>query len=261
MRDGVKVVAVVLFALILGALLGIIGHREWARRHVPSPPVPVVGCKEESANRRMPWEAFRAGDPDFLGRIYPSTVAIRGYGPYVGSRLEAWGSGVVVAPNIIVTAAHVVSSASRLVVSPCEFLDTAGPSHIVDCAGSYTADALDWSDWKDIALLRLRIPDDKMFVPAPIGNVEELQVGDWLWRIGQDTVALASGPLISRTSDELQVLMPTQPGASGGPLFDRFGRLVGIVIGYTDEGLVAVAAPVTTVEEMLRKPTVELPTP
>ncbi|MBY0398724.1 S1C family serine protease [Myxococcota bacterium] len=140
------------------------------------------------------------------------------------------GSGVLLGRDgRVLTAAHVIQQADHIEV---EFFD--GQKIFARVVAAAPA--------ADIAMLELeRVPDGA--VPARLGDSDEVEPGDPVFAIGAPYGArhsLAAGWISARRSspsiaENLSVLelfqidMSLYHGNSGGPLFDREGRVVGIV--------------------------------
>ncbi|MCL4819181.1 MAG: trypsin-like peptidase domain-containing protein [Vicinamibacteria bacterium] len=127
------------------------------------------------------------------------------------------GSGVVVAPGLVVTNRHVVQGATSV------RLQQAGRTR--------TAHVLEQHATHDLALLRapLKAP------PASIRASKELAVGERVFAIGapQGLELSISDGLVAQLRPEagsvrIQTTAAISPGSSGGGLFDERGALVGI---------------------------------
>lgn len=127
------------------------------------------------------------------------------------------GSGVVVAPGLVVTNRHVVQGAASV------RLQQAGRTR--------TAHVLERHATHDLALLRapLKAP------PASIRASKELAVGERVFAIGapQGLELSISDGLVAQLRPEagsvrIQTTAAISPGSSGGGLFDERGALVGI---------------------------------
>jgi serine protease Do len=151
--------------------------------------------------------------------------ALPGAGPERAPR-RGLGSGVIIdASGIALTNAHVVGGASEVDVT---MLD--GTKHRAKVVGA---------DKKtDLAVLRLEAAG-KRFPFLPLGNSDEVQVGDWVLAVGspfglQATVTsgivsakarqIGAGPY----DDYLQTDAAINPGNSGGPLVNMRGEVIGI---------------------------------
>ena len=164
---------------------------------------------------------------------------------------QSLGSGVVVdASGLILTNAHVVKGVDVL--------------HIRTPEGDDLEAKIIGTD-PDVDLALLRASDSRGLKPAPLGDSNRLQVGEWVVAIGNPlglhhTVTAGILSAKARTLDDsgveyLQTDAAISPGSSGGPLFDLSGRIVGINVGILSTsgqnvGL-NLAIPVSVVKEVL----------
>lgn len=159
----------------------------------------------------------------------------------------AYGSGVVVAENAVVTNCHVMRATKQPWVSRGE--------------DSYSITAVRADAWHDLCLVTTH---NLPFKPVPRGNSLSLTRGQEITAIGHSNGAPA--PLTSR--GEIQGLYPTPSGnmirssakflmgASGSGLFDMQGRLVGINTFKTAGrgGSIHFALPVEWLETLEKMP-------
>lgn len=144
-----------------------------------------------------------------------SVVMIRGYNDHGGL---AYGSGVVVGENKILTNCHI-------------FRSTAAP-WVTRGEDSYQIDSVQADRWHDLCLLSAKVP----FTPSPLGNNVGLKKGQEVLSIGHSNGVLApitsygtikstydfdSGKVIRSSAKFLM-------GASGSGIFDLDGNLLGI---------------------------------
>lgn len=138
------------------------------------------------------------------------------------------GSGVLVSPDEVLTAAHVVQAANKVLV---EFAsgEQVGATIVASSPNS------------DVALLRLDEPAPT--APVLIGDSDEALVGDQILVVGAPlgqahtlTVGYISARRTSRglsgtggEVDFLQTDAAINPGNSGGPMFNLRGEVIGIV--------------------------------
>lgn len=134
-----------------------------------------------------------------------------------------------------------------------------------DDQSSYTAKLVGIAPEKDLAVLRVDAPADKLF-PLPLGESGNLRVGQDSYAIGNPFgldhtlttgVISALGREIESATrlpikDVIQTDAAINPGNSGGPLLDSAGRLIGVNTAiYSPSGAYAgigFAIPVDTVK-------------
>ncbi|HET8655495.1 MAG TPA: trypsin-like peptidase domain-containing protein [Longimicrobiaceae bacterium] len=149
------------------------------------------------------------------------------------------GSGIIVQSNgIVITNEHVVHGATQIVVTLPDGRD-------------FDADVVGTDALTDLAVLRLRLPaGKKVSLPtAPLGNSDNLLVGEWAVAIGNPlgfylanteptvTVGVISGTgrnIIPSSDDRgyyldmIQTDASINPGNSGGPLVNALGQVIGV---------------------------------
>jgi S1-C subfamily serine protease len=171
---------------------------------LPLPPDPVVRAAVAAAGQ--------------------STLKIEG----IGCSAIQEGSGFVVAPDLVVTNAHVVAGVSRPVV--------------IDKAGTHRATAVLFDPKMDVAVLRtsgLREPSLRLF-PGIVGRGAEGAAlgypGGGPFR-AVPAVVLSELPAVGRdiygrsliARDVYQLRAEIRPGNSGGPLVRADGTVVGVI--------------------------------
>lgn len=149
-------------------------------------------------------------------------------------QVKAMGSGLVVnEEGYVITNAHVVENASEIKVTAPD-------------GKEYDAELIEVSSHQDLALLKLksgRIP------PAPLGNSNEVIIGEWAIALGnpfgylledpKPTVTVGVVSAVNRSiragSSEgreyrnmIQTDAAINPGNSGGPLVNAEGEVIGI---------------------------------
>lgn len=186
------------------------------------------------------WSGAARADPADIAAASRSVVRIVVFSQADPGYPIGHGSGVVVAPNLILTNAHVVDEDS---------FETRISLTIVPSEGSrtYDAEVIDRSPGNDLALIRLR--DGARLPPIAFysGAIED---GSDVFAIGYPGgVDIASGqnaddmlrPEVpvktkgtvsaGRSAKDFETLLHTAPigaGNSGGPLVDACGRVLGI---------------------------------
>ena len=141
----------------------------------------------------------------------------------------ASGTGLLIDNKYVLTASHVIDDADEILV---EFSDDAPIK-----ANVYKKNAEE--DW---AVLKL----DTECNALPVSFAQEIQLGDKVYTLGFPTASLlgksikyADGSVSALTgmmnnTNTFQFSAPIQPGNSGGPIFDKDGRVVGIVLSCLD---------------------------
>jgi putative serine protease PepD len=228
------------------------GHRRWllAPLVVAALAAPLMGCGRSGADSGtppattggVPAAMALANQPDSLQqqfvalvkRVSPSVVQIR--------TTQALGSGVVFdGRGDIVTNAHVVAGASRVVVTLAS-----GESHPATVVGRDLGN--------DLAVIRLSGGQPR---PATFADSSQLQVGDIALALGNPLglrssvtqgIVSAIGRRVSEsnsvTLSTIQTSAEINPGNSGGALVDLSGRVIGIpTLAAVDPEMGGSAAP------------------
>jgi len=179
--------------------------------------------------------------PAFSARVYrviqPSLVLIQTQAPGVNGKLEhGLGSGIVIDDSgDILTSLHVVAQANDIQLT---FADGTQSS----------AQVIVEQPENDIAVLRAsQLP--AQLVPATLGNPNAMRVGDEAFVVGNPFglySSLSAGVIsgFERSfqppdSDQklqglIQIDAAVNPGNSGGPLLNRNGQVIGIVVGIVN---------------------------
>ena len=200
----------------------------------------VVNIQTERATGRgrgSPEELFE----EFFGRKRPRR------GPRY--RPDSTGSGFILSKDgYIATNHHVIEGADRIVAILNDGTELEG---VVVGTDSKT----------DLALIK--VETDKPLPTAPLGDSNQIRVGDWVMAIGNPfgldhtvTVGILSakgrninaGPY----DDFLQTDASINPGNSGGPLIDIQGRVIGIntAINAAGQGI-GFAIPINMAKDLL----------
>jgi serine protease Do len=172
-----------------------------------------------------------------------------GQDPGSGGDRRGSGSGCIIQPDgYVVTNNHVIADADQIEV-------------VLKDGRVYTAAVVGRDAFTDLAMLKIDTDED---LPAvPLGDSDQLAVGQWVMAIGspfgltQSVTAgivsakgrvIGSGPY----DDFIQTDAAINPGNSGGPLVDLSGTLVGInsAIVATGHGI-GFAIPVNLAKEVL----------
>jgi S1-C subfamily serine protease len=183
--------------------------------------------------------------PAFSARVYrviqPSLILIQTKSTNAeGEEGEGLGSGVLISDQgDILTALHVVADTSDITVTFADGTET-------------HAEVVIEQPENDIAILRAdQLPEQ--LVPAVLGSLNSVGIGDEAYVVGHPyglyssmSAGVISGfnrafkPTTSHQELEglIQIDTAVNPGNSGGPLLNRYGQVIGVVIGLanpTDE--------------------------
>ena len=148
-------------------------------------------------------------------------------------RMDAYrsvGTAFAIAPNRYVTAAHVIALGTGSQFGPPALRDGTGKVYAID-------QVLQYSDREDFVVFSLREPPKQAqhlkAGPKPALNDVVFAVGNAL---GQGVV-IRDGVYTSESPEEqdgkwnwLRFTAAASPGNSGGPLVDRRGQLVGVIL-------------------------------
>ncbi len=148
-----------------------------------------------------------------------------GPGPKKGFKQRSLGSGFIInRDGYILTNNHVVENADEILVK-------------LDTDKEYKAKIIGRDPKTDIAVIKIEdVPD---LVAAPLGNSDQLRVGEWVVSIGNPFglehsitagIVSAKGRYIGQGSYDqfIQTDAAINPGNSGGPLINLRGEVVGI---------------------------------
>jgi S1-C subfamily serine protease len=197
-------------------------------------PIPAANVSQTSSGI-SPAAIYRNDAPGVVLITATSTSSspdpVDPFAPDQSQKSVAIGSGFVAdATGHVYTNAHVVLGASSVKVA---FSD----------GGSFNAKVLGADKSTDVAVLQVEGAPASELHPLPLGSLSSVHVGDPVVAIGnplneQSTITSGIVSQINRTIDSLQ---PRQQiynviqtdaainhGNSGGPLIDRFGRVIGI---------------------------------
>ena len=176
--------------------------------------------------------------PSYSTQVYqiiqPSLVLIQtNYTGENGEQEDGLGSGVVINDSgDILTSLHVVEGGGEIEILYADGTRANG-------------EVIAAQEENDIAVLGSdRLPE--VLIPAILGNPNAMQVGDEAFAVGNPfgLYSSVSAGVISgfgRTfqpegrdrmlDDLIQIDAAVNPGNSGGPLLNRYGQVVGIVVG------------------------------
>jgi S1-C subfamily serine protease len=224
-----RLVTLAAIALVLGALIAACGGtrerrqggiaaestaRAFALEASPTA-TPMTQTATPAASPSPSGSAARTcDDPSAAARIRPSVV-----------RIEAgrdMGTGVIVAPDLVITAEHVVETVQSVRLALADGRTAA-------------ATVLARRPQQDLALLRVSASG---LIPAAWGDDRALRPGQPLLALGfaldiPGEPSLTGGRFSAHRTEKgvdlIQTDAPLNPGNSGGPIFTQCGEVVGIV--------------------------------
>ena len=178
--------------------------------------------------------------PDLAGRV----EQVRGSVVHVAKVGVCQGSGFIVAPDIVVTAKHVTDG------TPGTYKVT------LDDGTVYGVKAVVEDRQYDIAFLQLDLPAGCVLSPVRLADLSDVRVGDAVFIVGSPYGELNSvtlGILSAKQRDidcwhiAFQTDSTAAPGSSGGPVFDEYGRVIGVLVGGI-EATINYAVPVNLID-------------
>ena len=183
--------------------------------------VEVTRAIRPAGQSRMKWRRPGMELPEFFRHFW----SMPGFAIPELPRTEGVGSGFIIdSSGVIVTSHHVVKGADSVTVT-------------LQDGRKLEAEVVGVDPKTDLALLE--VDTDVALPVVEFGDSDRTRIGDWVVAVGNPfglggTVTagivsgrgrdIGSGPY----DDFLQVDAPINRGSSGGPLFDRTGRVVGV---------------------------------
>ncbi|MEW6322863.1 MAG: trypsin-like peptidase domain-containing protein, partial [Acidobacteriota bacterium] len=157
---------------------------------------------------------------DLVKQVTPAVVYVATFD--AAGQQDGLGSGFVVdASGLIVTNLHVIAGSHAVTVKMSD-------GEVYD-----RVEVLDFDARRDLAVLRIRA--FKKLPTVPLADSDAVAVGEEAVAVGnpnglEHTVSagLISGSRQWEGYRLLQISVPISPGSSGGPLFDRAGRVIGV---------------------------------
>jgi S1-C subfamily serine protease len=228
-RRGLPIAAIVLNIVLAGLLIRVLSNRpdQMSDRDI----LEVVANALASAT---PPPAFST---HVYQAIQPSLVLIQTQGTDIDdTERRSLGSGVIInQQGDILTSLHVVQGAGEILLTFADGTESSGQV-IVE------------QPENDIAVLGAsQLP--LVVIPATLGNPGAMRVGDEAFAVGNPfglyssmSAGVISGfgrsfqPADSdvRLHDLIQIDAAVNPGNSGGPLLNRAGQVIGIVVGIVN---------------------------
>ncbi|MEM6426610.1 MAG: trypsin-like peptidase domain-containing protein [Cyanobacteria bacterium P01_D01_bin.128] len=164
------------------------------------------------------------------------------------------GSGFVIdSRGNVLTNAHVVNGADRVIVTLKDGRQFDG-----------TVEGFD--ELTDLAVVKIEADRDEALPIAPLGNSDQVEVGDWAIAVGNplgldNTVTLGIVSTLKRSSatvgipnkrlDFIQTDAAINPGNSGGPLLNQDGEVIGINTAIRADAMgIGFAIPINKAKEI-----------
>jgi len=201
------------------------GFADVAERVAPAVVNVTVVATDTPAPQRRMHPRLPEGAPmdEFFKRFFEQPDLP--HGAPGGPRMQGAGSGFLIDPTgLVVTNNHVIDGANEITVT-------------LNDASKHKAKVLGRDEKTDVALLKIEVGHPLPFVD--LGDSKSTRVGDWVLAVGNPfglggsvTAGIVSargrdinsGPY----DDYIQIDAPINRGNSGGPLFDGFGRVIGV---------------------------------
>jgi hypothetical protein len=170
---------------------------------------------------------------------------------------DTTGTGCILTTNgCILTCEHVLNGGKKFVVT--RFRLDKKTYRLVPLKRHFVGQVIFADKKLDIAVLKVDKPP-RGLKPITFGNSDLLKNGMALYRIGRDVIPLSSGYVIGFGYDfimpSVKVGMLAAPGASGGPLCDNNGAMLGMIQRAqpdAEEPPYACALPLQTIIQRLR---------
>lgn len=140
----------------------------------------------------------------------------------------ATGSGILIAPGIVLTNFHVVQGG----YSYCVHLEN-------DPTAYRTDELLKYHNTHDLALLRIACTGQPipLYCGGPLARGQEVvAIGSPLGLFNSVSDGIISGFRQIEEKSMIQFTAPTSPGSSGGALLNRYGQLIGVITGAFRDG-------------------------
>ncbi|MCE2882676.1 MAG: trypsin-like peptidase domain-containing protein [Planctomycetaceae bacterium] len=168
------------------------------------------------------------------------------------------GSGVILSRDgYAITNAHVVQGETNLRAT----VWFAQPDGTLKRTDIDDVELVAINNQVDLALVKLKHPDGKDFVFAPVQDAEKLEIGQSVFAIGnplglERTLTQGVVSTTQRNFDGLTYIQtdtPINPGNSGGPLFNTKGEVIGITnMGILGGEALGFAIPARYVKDFIR---------
>ncbi|MBL8745939.1 MAG: trypsin-like peptidase domain-containing protein [Phycisphaerae bacterium] len=227
--------------------------------------VSIPRSRVESIVRAEPDDTAEAIDPRALYRVAkdPPESTPKEQAKKVGEAVimvntpSGLGSGFIInADGYAITNAHVIQGERRLKAVVYEQGEREFRRLTIE-----DVEILAVNNHLDLALIKLKHPEGKPFVTAPLQGAEDLEVGQDVFAIGNPLGlerTLSRGVIATKQRDFqgltfIQTTAQINPGNSGGPLFNLKGEVIGVTnMGVPGGEGLGFAIPARYVRDFLR---------
>jgi len=234
-------------ATVLVALLSLIPS-VWAQQRiqVPSKSKATTDTKKASSSKGKPDASKPMTVEELTEKAHQSLVVISHYGR--DGKVDGVGSGFVVgADGLIATSFHVIGEARPIKVQ------------FPDGSQKAVTEVYAWDRKLDLAILKV---DADKLTPLPLGDSDLLKQGASVVALGNPqgleysvVQGVVSGRREFEYSEMIQLAIPLEPGNSGGPLLDMFGKVHGILtLKHAVTRNLGFAMPVNALKKLIEKP-------
>jgi serine protease Do len=162
-----------------------------------------------------------------------------GFGDYYNQQPQIEDAGIV-GSGVIFTEDGYILTNNHVIADAVDVSVVVGDPDDPEASKTYTAEIIGADESTDLAVLKIDKGSDTL-TPVPLGNSDTLQPGQAIGVVGNPlglaktiTQGIVSG--INRMVGDggyelhsIQIDAAVNPGNSGGPLFDMYGNVVGIV--------------------------------
>jgi serine protease Do len=195
--------------------------------------------------------------------ITPAVVHIEVIKKQDTQRYQSLGSGLIIDQSgYILTNEHVVDMYVEVTVT-------------LESNREYGAEVIGTDKLTDLALLKIKVPEDVKLKAAPLGNSDSMQVGEWVIAVGNPygfdrtvSFGIVSGKgrvlnIQSRTpllNNFIQTDAAIAPGSSGGPLVNLRGEVIGINsrgVGQTQGFTIPINVAIDVRDKLLKSGNIE----
>jgi serine protease Do len=235
-------------ATILVVLCSVVSSG-WAQQRIQIPSKSKATTAEANSKKTVKGKADTAKPmtvEELTEKAHKSLVVISHYGR--DGKVDGVGSGFVVdADGLIATSFHVIGEARPIKVQ------------FPDGSQKAVTEIYAWDRKLDLAILKV---DATKLTPLPLGDSDLLKQGASVVALGNPqgleysvVQGVVSGRREFEYSEMIQLAIPLEPGNSGGPLLDMFGRVHGILtLKHAVTRNLGFAMPVNALKQLIEKP-------